>query len=216
MPPLVLFDLGDTLIFREKPLMDFDVELLEKFSGIEKEKVSNVIRKNALINQGIYQFSMGGVRIEEEETKNIHDFFEKVFGELALPIVGLGDFLEEREAEVRYKVFPRVEEMLALLKSRGYILGVASNGRPSRRAVLNQLGLKQYFDPDQIYISDEIGLCKPKVEFFEYIEKKSGFEKFVLGDDEKPVLETAAAQGWTVIETGPEKDVYNEVLSILN
>lgn len=81
--------------------------------------------------------------------------------------------------------------------------------------MLKQLGLMEDFDPLQIYISDEIGFCKPDSDFFEYIEKHSGFDSFVLCDDETPVLKAAAERGWKTIETGPRKDVYNEVLSIL-
>ncbi|HOX96633.1 MAG TPA: HAD family hydrolase [Candidatus Woesebacteria bacterium] len=213
MHQLVLFDIGNTLIYRDKDLIEFDVELIEMFFRINKKKVIDVIKNKLLVSPGFYDYSLIRMKDLEEERTFTHGFFMSVFKDLKISLEKLDGFIANRESEQRYKVFPRVREMLSELRKRGYILGVASNGRPSRRSVLQQMELMDYFDQDQIYISDEMGVNKPSEGFFEYIEKKSGFTEFVLCDDEIANIVTVSKHGWRTIEMDHNKDVYNEVLS---
>lgn len=65
------------------------------------------------------------------------------------------------------KPFPDAVKALAALKRAGLLLGVITAGLAVKQAEkLLRLGLYEYFDPEAIFISDQIGISKPNQKLF--------------------------------------------------
>ncbi|OGM26728.1 hypothetical protein A3D00_04730 [Candidatus Woesebacteria bacterium RIFCSPHIGHO2_02_FULL_38_9] len=204
---IIFFDLGDTLIYRERSHKDFDKELIKKITGKDTDIIDNILTVMSNQDRGVYSFWIDNDRcrtIQEEEKYN-KGFFVKVFNRLGCQD-RLDIFIHERNLQVRYKLFSGTLRYLKLLKESNFNLGVATNGRPSRHIVLKQLGIYDYFCPSLVFISDEIGLTKPDKKFYLYIENKLGdLSGATLCDDEDTNLSTAVENGWIGVKIDHNK-----------
>lgn len=185
MLPLVLFDLGNTLIYRDKSLIDFDVELIEKLSQLGKVVIKKEVSDLLIEHPEIYNFRVGSISNLGDEDERNYVFFESVFGKLEIPNSKLDEFIRLRNEEVRYLLFDGTVEMLSEMKKK-FDLGIVTNGRPSRRRVVQQLKIDSFFTPEFVFISDEVGLAKPDEEFYKYIMNSvdNKNRKIYLCDDE--------------------------------
>lgn len=197
---ILLFDLGDTLFFRNKPHIVYDAELINRISSVPTQKAKEILLMNQANFPGMYQFDKDNefFRSLTAEDNYIHNFFSKVFSDLKIK-GALELFLEERKKESRYSLFPNVFKYLSQLHNY-FSLGCITNGRPSRKRVLQQLEILPFFDPAMIFISDEIGCCKPNKDLFSYVDKKiSSLQKTIsFFDDEQINLDVAKNLGWRI------------------
>ncbi len=85
-------------------------------------------------------------------------------------------------------LFDDVLSTLAELKQRGYILGVVTNrayGGPKFIADMGTMGLLDFFDPDAMAISADLGIRKPNPDIYWYALNKLGVapnEAAMVGD----------------------------------
>lgn len=212
---IILFDLGDTLIYRERPIMDFDISLINEISKIDSSTIKNTILEVEKKYQGIYKHWLDNEKCNtlENEYKYIRSFFTDLFEELGTTNK-LDDFLSNRKQEIRYKLFNKAEQYLELLSVK-YDLGIITNGRPSRRDVIKQLKIDLYFNNNLIFISDEIGHSKPDKSFFDFVIKEVGKDtQIIICDDEDRNIEYAKKIGWDSYKID-QKELGFKVLDIL-
>jgi len=215
---IILFDLGNTLVYRDKSHEDFDVELIGDLLQKKSSDIKPVLDKWSVKFPGIYSFQFDNqyCRTLGKERKYNETFFQKVFTELKNPKM-LPVFLEKRSAQIRYNLYPETLKYLQCL-TKTYILGIATNGRPSRRLVMKQLGIADYFNPEMIFISDEIGKAKPERSFYLYVMKKlPDMKKMILGDDEVINLLIAKQCGWETLKIDHKKNgfaVFKDIIDL--
>lgn len=212
---IILFDLGDTLFYREKPIMDFDIKLINEISKIDNSTIKNTILEVEKKYQGIYKHWLDNEKCKtlENEHRYVRSFFTDLFEELGI-VDRLNDFLSNRRQEVRYKLFDSAEQYLKSLSTK-YDLGIITNGRPSRREIIKQLNIDQYFDNDLIFISDEIGYSKPDKSFFDFVMKNLGqYTQTIVCDDEDRNIEYVKNIGWDTYKIDHKKLGF-QVLDIL-
>jgi HAD superfamily hydrolase (TIGR01509 family) len=101
---------------------------------------------------------------------------QEALGDLDLPALDLVVCRELHAAlhmpiyETRI-LFPDALSTLAVLKQRGYLLGVVTNrawGGPRFIEDLRPMGLLDYFDPRTIAISEDLGVLKPHPDIFRF------------------------------------------------
>ncbi len=196
---IILFDLGDTLFSRDRLIKDYDIDLIKNIAGIDRQTIESTISEIEKEYSGIYKhwFDNDKCNNLENEYKYTTSFFTNLFEELGIKNQ-LEDFLAERKNEIRYKLFPETKDYLSKLSMK-YILGIVTNGRPSRREIIKQLKIEKYFDQNMIFISDEIGHSKPNKKFFNYVLHKIESDvEIILCDDENRNIDYAKGIGWKV------------------
>jgi len=95
------------------------------------------------------------------------------------------------------------KDTLNILKDRGYRLAVLSNNDSRLRSVLKDLAIDFLFE--EIFISSEMGVEKPKAEIFRKVEKSFGKEpsSFLhIGDSYSRDYQGAKQAGWDALLFG--------------
>lgn len=196
MNKIILFDLANTLLYRENSLRHWDMELCASVLKENVIVVHNALDKFSNIYSGIYYPSIHRFENLTQEDSYVREYFFEVVKFLKKDLKLVDSLCDKRAGQVRYKLYNGVKQLLNKLSLKGYGLGVASNGRPSRRRVLIQLGIWNLFDPNLVYISDEIGMVKPGKQFYEFVSTKNLNRKIYLCDDDIESLKFAALIGW--------------------
>jgi putative hydrolase of the HAD superfamily len=89
-------------------------------------------------------------------------------------------------------------EVLTQIKSRGYFLGLITDGRSiTQRNKLKSLGIESLFD--KIIISEEFGTTKPNSTNYEVFVQHDIIEYFYIGDNVKKDFVTPNKLGWTTV-----------------
>jgi len=212
---IILFDLGDTLFYRDKPIKDFDIDLISNLSKIDLHTIDNAILETEKRYQGIYKHWFDNDKCSnlENEYKYVRSFFSNLF-----EVLGVDDqvdnFLDKRKNEIRYKLFSETTNYLQKF-SQEYTLGIVTNGRPSRRNIIKQLDIEKFFDKNLIFISDEIGYSKPSKEFFDFVlDKTDKATEVILCDDEDRNINYAKSIDWKVFKI-EHKSLGFSVLDVL-
>jgi putative hydrolase of the HAD superfamily len=168
----IWFDLGYTLLYkeREKALSgilssmghDVDIDRIDRaFHAIDK----------------LFMRERPGVLGKAAEK------FMPEYMELLCANLGLGcnsNFILEHwadtwsSADMEWKDYPFVKDILARLRSLGYRLGVISNWDPSAKPILRTCGILEFFDV--VVISSEVGCAKPNEKIFKLALDKAGVD----------------------------------------
>jgi len=187
-PKVIIFDLDDTLIAWSSATPALWTDLCREYEGlcgVPHEELYRAIRET-----GDWYWSDP----ERHRTGRL-DLFKarRILVGMALQKLGIGDealaskladeFSHRRE--VATKLFPESLAVLALLRERGYRLGLITNGAADmQRAKLERFALEPYFDC--IVIEGEFGTGKPEPAGFLHILKclnATGREAWMVGDD---------------------------------
>jgi putative hydrolase of the HAD superfamily len=102
-----------------------------------------------------------------------YEVVKRVFVEIGM-FEKFDDYFEELFETFRSKaweLFPETKDVLALLKKKGFILGVISNFDSRIYDVCTDLGIINYFD--SFVISSETGFAKPSPEIFSLAVKRN-------------------------------------------
>ena len=161
--PILLFDIDDTLL-------DFDsneessLKQLFKSRGIKDfDTTSKVYRK--VNNELWYKYEHGEI--------DINNLFNTRFA-IAMAKLGITADGEEWEAEYRKYLYLGAEpvenspEIIKRLHDMGYRVFAASNG--IKEMQISRLKIAGMYDCfEDIFVSDEVGVQKPLVGFFDYV-----------------------------------------------
>lgn len=94
-------------------------------------------------------------------------------------------------------------ELFEELKEKGYLLFILTNGtEEGQYNKLKNLGMEQHIDPKYWFVSEEIGLSKPDLEMFQYVQDKIGLQEdeiVFIGDHLVNDCLAAKTHGWQSI-----------------
>jgi putative hydrolase of the HAD superfamily len=106
--------------------------------------------------------------------------------------------------------------MLQYLKNEGYTLNISSNTGyiegSTMEATLKNLGILQYFD--FCIFSDQIGLSKPSVDFYDKVHQRSGYKKeeiLHVGDNYKADYCGALKYGFKALHINNQQYTLNDI-----
>ncbi|MEM2987043.1 MAG: HAD family hydrolase [Nitrososphaerota archaeon] len=186
----ILFDYGDTLIYRNKPIEEIRekrLEFLHKYLINKKINIDIKILKENFYNiwDSIYKkCEEESIEIPAEET--IPKILEKI---------GIKCKYDKEIKHVFFKpdlesimLFPEVKEVLNFLKNNKYKIGLISNTVSDWfvKETLKKLKIEKFFDC--IITSAQIGIRKPRLEIFEKALKELNANKsqtVMIGDSLK-------------------------------
>ena len=178
--PILWFDLDNTLLSFKNSSFEAFSALLKEIGLEEKEDSYEVFHK---INKVEWRIFEDG-KITQDQLK--HSRFQNYFDHIGFDFDGLtanGIYLKHI---VQFPYYVEgAQELLKTLQEQKYKMSIITNGmKEVQRPRIKLCNWDHYFD--QIFVSDEIGLAKPNVEFFNYCLEKSGHpdksEILVIGD----------------------------------
>lgn len=194
--PVVVFDLDDTLIhereycrsgFREieKRLVD---SRSKEFIGISKRLDSALRRRSRHFDllEEILDYANGKFDIPEIDSKYKDDLIS----------------LYRNHISRKNLMSEGATELLSALSGNGIKMGLITDGRSvTQRAKIESAGLNRYFEPENIYISEETGYDKGSLEnFCDIVRKYPEANKFVyVGDNERKDFIVPNMLGWKTI-----------------
>ena len=193
----ILFDLGDTLIYRNKSHLEYDTEWISHLAGANPATVKTTLLHFSIEFPGVYATWKDNHKITTlvQEKDYLLHFFTKVTSAIKFSY-SPETLVESRFSQPRYQLFPDAQYYLSQLRSSNYPLGIFTNGRPSRRIILKQLQIENLFLPNLVFISDEIGSTKPNQSAYDYVTSLAKTNKIILCDDELPNITEAEKLGW--------------------
>lgn len=199
---LAFFDLGDTLICRDRPIIEFDTELIASLlPHVPKSTIVSCLRVASKNNKGLYDFSKDipeNSTLEKETKYNLACFLE-VFRNLKSDIDTTKIFLKLRSQEIRHSIIPQTMNILLKLFYTNINLGIFTDGRPSRLTQIHNLKLDQYFKNHKlIFISNVLGFSKKDSAFYEKVQQKFQHnpKTTMVYDDDTEVLDLVKSIGY--------------------
>lgn len=208
------FDLDDTLYDRDVIYEQvFNImQLLLKHDRIEFEKFNQVYQKYSIIEYQAFQ--------RKEKTKKAYQLDRVIrtyeFFNIAIT-TELAEYFNELYFYIRkhnVKVRPKVRLLLDFLHQQQIPVFLLTNG-PSKdqREKIECLDLGKYFNDDNIFISDEMGLSKPDPQIFQAIQQQIGIEPehiVYIGDNLKNDIQGCRAVKWQAIYLNITTEIHGD------
>ena len=193
----IIFDLDDTLLdFHYSSAQSFQDLCLEM--GASYQELYPIYRKcNSLVWN---QLEKGEIQIEELSVLRFRYLVEATSLQDLDPSLLSTQYLD---GLVRHnKTFPMVHQLLQQLKEKGNQLFIGTNGlKYVQRRRIFQATMEGYFQ--DIIVSEEIGVAKPSIEFFETIfekcQTKDKKKILMVGDSLRSDIEGAAKFGFDTV-----------------
>ncbi|MED0948743.1 HAD-IA family hydrolase [Bacillus mobilis] len=178
---VMLFDLDDTLLDRDKAVDNLFLLVLEKCY----EDVSDTVKNNMLQKFKEYDKREYGI---SDKTIVIESLFDEFAPKYRLPRKYIQDFWNEHFPKC-FSIDQNTIHFLNHIKKH-FKVGIITNGSTQRqKAKIINTNLNNYFDT--IIISEEVGLSKPDKRIFELALSKLNTQPentlFVGGDLEKDI-----------------------------
>lgn len=202
---IIFFDLGNVLFYRKISHKKQDIIFFRRYlPGISTKKIISAIEKAGKRFSLVYNPILPeGERLNlKEELLVYREFIKDVLNFLNLKRKEKlwQKFVNNRFGSPRYKLYQTSLALLNLFRRKSNIkYGVISDGLPSRRLILKNLGIEKYFAPNLIFISSELGFSKKSPKLFYLVWNligKPNPSQLILIDDSYQIIKLAKTIGW--------------------
>ena len=204
----VFFDIGDTLV-DESDFARFRHASIYEFFG----------RRGCVLTEDRYTADLMNLSMQARMTffEQLSWLAERNGGDMLLAMALFRDYILQvaPEAPVRFRPFADALPTAGALSARAqadgqemetarhrYRLGIIANQPTWIRTNMRDWGLLDYFEPDCIVISDEVGMSKPHAEIFQFALAQAGVEAedaVMVGNDYTHDIEPAKRLGMRTI-----------------
>ena len=196
----VIFDVDDTLY----DLMEaFDKVHKEFFEDKTKEDCEELFKRSRIYSdEAFYMAREGKISHDDEFAYRIQKTYKDSGIEVSKE--------EAKQFEERYRYHQKhihvpdgIKALLSECKKQGKTMGLLTNGTVRHQGKkLKTLGLSQWFDKDEMVISDAIGYTKPNIKASQIVQDKMNLipeETWFVGDTFEVDVVGAKKAGWHVI-----------------
>lgn len=196
----VIFDVDDTLY----DLMEaFEKAHKELFADKTKEDCEELFKRSRTYSdEAFYMAREGKISHDEEFAYRI----QKTYMDSGIEV----SKEDAKQFEERYRYHQKhihlpegIKKLLNLCKESGKTIGILTNGTEKQQGQkLKTLGLDQWFEKENMFISDVIGFTKPNVKAFQIVQEKMNLnpeETWFVGDTFEVDVAGAKNAGWHVI-----------------
>lgn len=195
------FDLDDTLYDRNSVYRRVFENMQDHFPADISFEVFNSVYQ--AYSKSYYRAYMNGdcdkLYYQLQRTiDSYRDFDYTIDNELAQKFLDLYEG-NKKELELR----PYFHDCLVQLKQSPIEIFVLTNGaRSGQSSKISSLKLNQYFDPNRMWISEDLGCSKPASEIFEQVTQRLGYqanEILYVGDDLTNDIKGSLDHGWQAL-----------------
>ena len=180
---LVMFDFADTIA----KLSPSKEEILQDLISKEIGALIPIAKITEVYHYATNLIFYSSVMIKELEKK---EAFYNEFNKNVISLLGLSHLIDHskiftyfKEHGQHWELKNEVKDLFSELKDDGYLISLVSNFDTRLYDVLDIMQISSYFD--SIFISQEVGLEKPNIDFFNLPLKKHSVEagnSFFIGD----------------------------------
>lgn len=167
-PKIITFDAYNTLYAIKRPVMEQYCIVGKKY-GIDANPKELTLRFPEVFNKIRSLYPLYGKKSGITTDQWWENLIREVFKPLEIPQEMVRDILIRFEGYEAYTVYPDVKEFLEKMRTKypDVILGIISNTDPIVLKLLENIGLKNYFDGN-IYLSYDLEIKKPDPMIFQY------------------------------------------------
>jgi FMN phosphatase YigB (HAD superfamily) len=222
---IALFDIGDTLVYRQEDDKTVELRFLNQYLNQNSKDFEAIVsEKYQKFQEKLFTKSSSKTNSLFKENKFYAQYLTEILEELGLDCFSSDDISEITKLRFtinRYHLSTGVYILLQSLINSKIEIGIASNGKPSRREVLKVLGIDRFINKDLVFISDEMRLQKPEYEFFNTVSMKvrNHFKNdshiFLIDDDLENCRIANTLVNWTSIHYSRETNKNNEILEVI-
>lgn len=200
----VFFDIGDTLV-DESDFARFRHASIYEF----------LTRRGGVLTEEHYTTDLNNLSMQARMTlfEQLSWLAEHNGGDTLLAMAIFRDYILHvaSEAPQRFHPFPDALATVRSLSARApadgtvtprYRLGIIANQPTWIRTSMNDWGLLDYFEPESVVISDEVGVSKPHAEIFQFALAQAGVaarDAVMVGNDYTHDIEPAKRLGMRTI-----------------
>lgn len=192
---IILFDLDNTLINRDKAYVNW------LFTWIASQEIHLTTREK----ESIIQYDNHGYTSRKK-------FYEWLILTLKLR-TSVQKLMQEASTHI-YEFVPVISSginTLLLELQKQHTLGIVTNGSVKNQMKKIQSAHLTMFSPEHIFVSEAIGIAKPELKYFIYVEnqlKASKEDIVIVGDNLNTDIIGGKAAGWKTIWLTSSKDVH--------
>lgn len=150
---------------------------------LEREQRGEILPGEAFYQRLVPTYRDVGIEVSREESGR----FEKMY----------------RYEQSRIQLFDFMKEALGFCRENKIPIAVLTNGtRENQRRKIQALELERWFEPENLFVSGEVGCHKPDVRIFKAIEECTGFrpaDTWYVGDSYECDIVGAAEAGWHAV-----------------
>jgi HAD superfamily hydrolase (TIGR01509 family) len=198
----VFFDIGDTLV-DESDFARFRHASIYEF----------LTRRGGVLTEEHYTTDLNNLSMQARMTlfEQLSWLAEHNSGDTLLAMAIFRDYILHvaSEAPQRFHPFPDALTTVRALSARAdapvtprYRLGIIANQPTWIRTSMHDWGLLDYFEPESVVISDEVGVSKPHAEIFQFALAQAGVaarDAVMVGNDYTHDIEPAKRLGMRTI-----------------
>ena len=212
----LLFDLDDTLYDLAEPFYQAHQDIFSEYSEIDCKELFNKFRIHADI---ILHKEKAGL-IPPEECLPLR--IKRTYAEVGLDLAP--ETIKRFEKTYRYHqkhiyLPEEIKNLLSECKDLNAPMYIFSNGKSeAQRNKIKALGLDVWFVDENIFISEEVGYLKPRLEAFQRVQKAIGVKAeqiWYVGDTYEADVFGSKTAGWNVIWFNHRKRTVGENLADL-
>lgn len=195
-----LFDVDDTIYDQLLPFMEAYEKSRRYNSLLSVEQLYKTFRKYS--DEVFYKTENGEMKLNDMYIYRI----TRAFGDYGI-MVDADEALKFQDdyviSQKGIKLFPGIIDTFDYCKTHHIPIGIITNGPVShQKNKMNQLGISKWIDPENIFISSEIGTAKPDVRIFRLAEGRMKLNQeytYFVGDSFANDIVGAANAGWKTI-----------------
>lgn len=192
----VYFDAVGTLIHPQPPAAEVYCEVGKRHGS--RRRSATVARRfaDAFRKQEDIDRQNGWTTSERRERERWQSIVAEVLDDVTEPDACFAELYEHFAKPEAWSCDPATQEVIAALRRRGLLLGLASNYDHRLHAVV--AGLAPLHGVDHVIVSSEVGWRKPAPAFFEAIVRQAGMppcDILLVGDDRVNDYDGARAAG---------------------
>lgn len=193
---IIVFDLDDTLYSTYTPFEKAFSTCFPGYSSMEMRRACKAMRS---YSESLLDLRTQGLVSPKDLYIGRMDAALKAIGGNSTPEEALyfQDRYEYQQAHVSF--LPGMKEVLDVSRSGGLVAILTNGPSEGQRRKLNALHMDHWVIPRNIFISEEIGYCKPHIEAFSFLAEKMGAlpeETLMIGDSLSADMIGASKMGW--------------------
>lgn len=196
---VIVFDLDDTLYSTYKP---FELAFKHCFPGYSDMEERLACKEMRRYSESLLDLRTQGLVSPEELYIGRMEAACGTVNRTITPKDALKFQAQYEYEQAHINLLPGMEHVLNIAQSVGLVTILTNGPSEGQRRKLKALHMDRWVIPHNVFISEEIGFCKPQEEIFAFLEDKTGAvptETLMVGDSFPADIIGGENAGWNTL-----------------